>query len=323
MPEAVSSSATGKTLGDSEAVHKACDELEADIAGLKAAYEQFFLGVERKPPNLKHDAVKKKLLQVRNVVVRQVAAKFRVQNLAQKLATYERLWARTLKEMEEGTYRRDVFKARLHAEKRKGKKKDEKKAAEAESEDVDMDDFGDEGEVPSTPPDAEAARGVQPHGAKPAPPQVASGSKPGVAAKAGGPAVPAPGARSTDANAPGGPAVPAPGGKPSGPAVPAPGGRPSGPGFRVPVSGPQPAVAAKAPVAAQGDLSDQKIKAIYDAYVTAKKRCNEDVSKLSIDSLASTLRKQVPDLMKQHGAKSVEFKVVIKDGKAILRALPK
>jgi hypothetical protein len=28
-------------------------------------------------------------------------------------------------------------------------------------------------------------------------------------------------------------------------------------------------------------------------------------------------------LMKQHGAKSVEFKVVIKDGKAILRALPK
>ncbi len=308
MPEAVSSS-TGKVLGDSEAVHQACDELEADIAALKAAYEQFFLGVERKPPNQKHDAVKKKLLQVRNVVVRQVAAKFRVQNLAQKLATYERLWARTLKEIEEGTYKRDVFKAHLHAEKRKGKKKDgEKKKEHApESEDVDMGDFGDEDEVPSTPPDAEAARGVQPHGAKPAPPQVAA-AKPGAPAAAG---------------KTGGPAAPAPGSKPSGPAVPAPGGKPSGPGFRVPVSGPQPAVAAKAPVAAQGDLSDQKIKAIYDAYVTAKKRCNEDVSKLSMDSLASTLRKQVPDLMKQHGAKSVEFKVVIKDGKAILRALPK
>ena len=63
--------------------------------------------------------------------------------------------------------------------------------------------------------------------------------------------------------------------------------------------------------------------AIFDAYVMAKKRCNEDVSKLSYDSLSQTLRKQVPELMKQHNAKSVEFKVVIKDGKAILRALPK
>ncbi len=65
------------------------------------------------------------------------------------------------------------------------------------------------------------------------------------------------------------------------------------------------------------------MKAIFDAYVMAKKRCNEDVSKLSLDSLSQTLRKQVPALMKQHNAKSVEFKVVIKDGKAILRALPK
>lgn len=55
----------------------------------------------------------------------------------------------------------------------------------------------------------------------------------------------------------------------------------------------------------------------------AKKRCGEDTSKLSLDSVASTLRSQVPTLMKQHNAKSVEFKVVIKDGKAVLRALPK
>jgi hypothetical protein len=78
-----------------------------------------------------------------------------------------------------------------------------------------------------------------------------------------------------------------------------------------------------APASRDGDLSEKKVKAIYDAYVMAKKRCNEDVSKISVETLASTLRKQVPELMKQHGAKSVEFKVVIKDGKAILRALPK
>ncbi len=289
MPEAAPT--TGKTIADSEKVHQQCEELESDLAALKASYEQFFLGVERKPPNQKHDALKRKMNLLRNSFVRQTAAKFRVQNLAQKLATYERLWARTLKEMEDGTYRRDIFKAQLHAAKVKAEKKAEaakKKNGELDSEDVDMSD--DDDEVPSTPPDADANRGVQPHGAKPAPLQVG-----------------------------------APGRGASGPQVPAPGGRPSGPGVRVPVSGPMAAAPSgpRAPVAAQGDLSDQKMKAIYDAYVTAKKRCNEDVSKLSFDSLASTLRKQVPELIKQHKAKSVEFKVVIKDGKAILRALPK
>ena len=75
--------------------------------------------------------------------------------------------------------------------------------------------------------------------------------------------------------------------------------------------------------ASDGGLSDSKMKAIYDAYVTAKQRCGEDTRALTYDSVASTLKSQVPTLLKQHNAKSVEFKVVIKDGKAILRALPK
>lgn len=55
----------------------------------------------------------------------------------------------------------------------------------------------------------------------------------------------------------------------------------------------------------------------------AKRRCGEDTSKLSLNAVADTLKKQVPELMRLHQAKSVEFKVVIKDGKAVLRALPK
>ncbi len=68
---------------------------------------------------------------------------------------------------------------------------------------------------------------------------------------------------------------------------------------------------------------DDKLKAVYDAYVTAKRRNQEDTSKMSYESVAANLRKQVPELLKQHGAKSVEFKVVIKDGKATLKAVPK
>jgi hypothetical protein len=70
-------------------------------------------------------------------------------------------------------------------------------------------------------------------------------------------------------------------------------------------------------------MSEAKVKAIYDAYVTAKRRCQEDTSRLSLDAMATTLRKQVPELLKKHNAKEIDFKVVIKDGKAVLRAVPK
>jgi hypothetical protein len=62
---------------------------------------------------------------------------------------------------------------------------------------------------------------------------------------------------------------------------------------------------------------------VYEAYVAAKKSCQEDVSRITYDVVADSLRKQVPELLHRHGARDVEYKVVVKDGKAILRAVPK
>jgi len=222
----------------SETLFEELDALNDEIEVLRAAYEQYFLGIERKPPTQKHEKLKKRVNQIQTTTVKQTAVKFKAQSLNAKLITYERLWTRTLNEMEQGIYRRDVFKAKLHSKERE--------------------------EVKPPPPPPEALK----EAAKPA------ASAAAAAAAAAKPGAPAP--------------------------------RPS------------------APVAAQaGQISEAKMKAIYDAYITAKKRCNEDTSKLSYDSVANTLRQQVPALMKQHNAKSVEFKVVIKDGKAVLRALPK
>jgi hypothetical protein len=101
-----------------------------------------------------------------------------------------------------------------------------------------------------------------------------------------------------------------------------PGARPGAPAAAKPAASPSsPPKPAGAP--ASGQLSDDKLKAVYDAYVTAKRRNQEDTSKMSYESVAANLRKQVPELLKQHNAKSVEFKVVIKDGKATLKAVPK
>ena len=39
-------------------------------------------------------------------------------------------------------------------------------------------------------------------------------------------------------------------------------------------------------------------------------------------SVAERIRAQVPTLIQKHKAKSIEFKVVIKGGKAVLKAIP-
>lgn len=84
-----------------------------------------------------------------------------------------------------------------------------------------------------------------------------------------------------------------------------------------------PSMVGPATATAQGGLSDERLKALYNAYLAAKKRCNEDVSKLTFENMASTLKKQVPALLKHHNTEALDFKVIIKDGKAVLRAVPK
>src|SRR5687768_15178428 len=99
-------------------VLQVCEQLESDLAGLRANYEQFFLGLERHPPVERHRQVRKRIMDLRTGQTRQTSARFRVEGVINKLLTYERLWQRTLVEIENGTYRRDVFKAKLHAKKR-------------------------------------------------------------------------------------------------------------------------------------------------------------------------------------------------------------
>lgn len=343
MPAALNNGApggrtSGTKLGDAESAAKECTLVEADLMELKAAYEQYFLGQERRPPAQLHADLKKRMQALRNTFVNSTPVKFRIQNLQQRVTTFERLWERSLLEMENGTYRRDLFKAKRHLEQRHSKKKNSASDGLDDlhiDEDLDLSDLDSGDDLDSAM--AAAAEAV----AKPKVPAVAPlvpAIAPSVPAIA--PLVPgvAPVARPVTSS--GIPAITAvhPGATGSNPALKPGGATGSNPALQRPVTNPAirppavtgsnpalkpPAARPAAPVGSDGGLNEQKIKAIYDAYVMAKRRCGEDTSRLSLDSVATTLRSQVPTLMKQHNAKSVEFKVVIKDGKAVLRALPK
>jgi hypothetical protein len=160
--------------------------------------------------------MRKRVLRVKEAFTRNTGLRFRLQSLHARYLSYERLWLKSAREKEEGTYRRDLLKARLRSHR---------------------------GEPAPAPPEKAAA------------------------AKAAGAATP--------------------------------------------------------PAAAPEAMGAAQMRALYNAYVAAKKSCNEDVSRLTYDAVANSVSKQVPQIMTRFKAKSVEFKVEVKNGKAVLKAIPK
>ncbi|MCY1073405.1 MXAN_5187 C-terminal domain-containing protein [Archangium lansingense] len=313
----------------SEVAFQECDAIEADLAALKVTYEFYFMGNERTPPTRAYEDLKKRLERLKASFVRNTAAKFRVQAIATKFATYERLWQRTMQEIENGTYKRDVAKAKRRTQKAPEKSRTQG-PIELPDEDFDVEEVKPTALPSVAPVEPVPFRGGGVPSVAPLVPSVAplvpsvAPLVPSVAPVARGTAIPsipsvAPVApRVAPMVPPVAPAVP-----PVAPAVPrvAPAVPPVSPvAARPPAAKP---AAPRPPSAGSGGLSEDKLKSVYDAYVAAKRQNKEDTSKMSYDSVAATLRKQVPELMKQHGAKSVEFKVVIKDGKAVLKAVPK
>jgi len=90
------------------------DELEKRLERVRASYEAYFLGLERRPPELARQQVHHKLLELQTVPITNTALRFRFQNLVQRFTQLAGHWNRTMREIEAGTYRRDVQKAARH-----------------------------------------------------------------------------------------------------------------------------------------------------------------------------------------------------------------
>src|SRR6059058_6477515 len=94
--------------------------MDESLAELQVLYEKYFLGIDRRPPDNERKRISERMRVLKNTLVKNTALKFRLHTLFAKLISFERMWDRTLREMEEGTYRRDVFKAKLRDARRAG-----------------------------------------------------------------------------------------------------------------------------------------------------------------------------------------------------------
>lgn len=88
-------------------------KLETMLGELKVQYEQFFLGILTLPPDRLHFNVKQFIKKLRTSPFKSSAMRFQLRSLESRYNTYNTYWQRVLRERENGTYSKDVFKAEL------------------------------------------------------------------------------------------------------------------------------------------------------------------------------------------------------------------
>jgi hypothetical protein len=184
-------------------------------------YDQYFAGILRRPPLAEEERLRHAIASLRGRPARG-ANRFRVENLHQRLLSYQRMWARTVRSIEEGTHRRDVERAR--------------KMLGGERAGAGVDGIA--------------------HGADPA------------------------------------------------------------------ERGPRSAQGGAGQVGA-GQVENVKLQRLYRAWMEARRRCNDDSRAPTFDQMAASIQKQIPQLVQKHPGKTIDFQVVIRDGKSFLRAVTK
>src|SRR5688572_24520798 len=87
------------------------DELDTRVDRLRALYEQYFVGIEKLEPHVQKKDVERRLYALRKLQIRNTALRFRFQNLVQRYTTYLTYWQRVCRQIEEGTFKRDLVRA--------------------------------------------------------------------------------------------------------------------------------------------------------------------------------------------------------------------
>jgi len=296
-------------------------DAEGRLKRLRALYDQWFAGIERIEPQQLRKELDTVLTQLRREQTRNTALKFRFNQVVQRYTTYTTYWRRIARQIEEGTYKRDVLRAKRLAEQLPSS---EPPPPRKDGYDLDVDvDIesavdGALGEamrsVESKPP-AAATPAARP---TPRPMPISPFAMPAGDTQPGVP-FPEP-ARSfpppvRPAGAP--PAVP------SGPAAARPGAPPIPPGAKrppppPPAAGARPAPPSPAAAPSAAGIGDDHMRKIYERYVEARRQ-NQESTSVKFESVASSVRGMMPKLMQKHAGKNIDFEIVVKDGKVALK----
>jgi hypothetical protein len=94
--------------------------LDHKLGQLRLAYDQYFLGARPREPLLLRQEVQKLVVTYANQAIPNTGLRFKFSSLCARYQAFKRQWEETLRKIEEGSYSRHRFKARLHEEQRGG-----------------------------------------------------------------------------------------------------------------------------------------------------------------------------------------------------------
>ncbi len=90
------------------------DQLDQNLKRLRIEYDQYFHGGLKRPPTVLQGKVQKVVLRLASASLLNTRHRFRFNQLNSRFQIFRQQWGRTLREIEAGTYRGHVFKAKLH-----------------------------------------------------------------------------------------------------------------------------------------------------------------------------------------------------------------
>ncbi len=277
-------------------------DAEVQLSRIKHLYEQWFQGIERIEPQIARKQMERTIHLLRKEQPRNTALRFRFQTLIQRYTTLQTYWRRIGRQIEEGTYRRDLLRARrrrdaARAEREANRNRRSSSPLELDpSQDMDVDQLIEQAsdrmdELLKAPTPGSNTKSLDLDESN-----AARVSRPTSSPDAGAPSATF---AKPQSNRPQ-PTRPRPN-----PAV-------------TPARKPAPPI----PSRAQGP-GDARMRQIYESYVEAKRRNNERTDKVDYETVAKSLKKMVPKLDRKHKGKRIDFTVVVKDGKVGIKPVVK
>jgi len=93
-----------------ESIEELLDAADKVLDRTKTLYEQYFLGIQKQPPAVLHAEIERRLRDLAQLQIRNTGLRYRLATLQQKFGSYNAYWRRTLRQIENGTYIRNLSK---------------------------------------------------------------------------------------------------------------------------------------------------------------------------------------------------------------------
>jgi hypothetical protein len=102
-------------MGSRGQVTELLNQLEHDMKHLEITYEQYFLGMEKRSPELLRQKITLRMRKMLNHYIPQIDLRYRLQSMSSRFNSYTGYWDRIQRQIDEGKYERHTARIQRYA----------------------------------------------------------------------------------------------------------------------------------------------------------------------------------------------------------------